>query len=284
MSGPPKLAVSNIAWAPEEAREAYALLAGRGFTGLEIAPGLTFAGEADVFRPSPQALAALRADLAEFDLKLVSMQSLLFGVSGAQLFGSADELAVFESALGRAIDLAEMLALPNLVFGSPGNRAYPAGMGADDVAERSGAVFRRLGDRAAAAGTRLAIEPNPAAYNTNFLTTVRAAADYVAWLDHPAVTLNFDIGALHLNGEADQAGTIFAAAGPRVSHVHISEPQLGPAPADAAALAAILAPMLKQGYDRWFSIEMRSPGAGAMAQLAASLERTRAAFAIVSEG
>ena len=56
-----KLAVSNIAWPPHEAEAAYALLAAHGFTGLEIAPGLAFAGEDDAFQPSAGAVSATMA-------------------------------------------------------------------------------------------------------------------------------------------------------------------------------------------------------------------------------
>lgn len=266
-----KLAISNIGWTPDLARDAYALMARHGFTGLEIAPGLTFPGEADVFHPSAPALAAFRANLAEFGLTPVSMQSLLFGVSGAQIFGTAEELANFERAMDRAIGLAETLGIPNLVFGSPKNRAYPDGMTPQQVEAHSGAVFRRLGDRALAAGTRIALEPNPADYGTNFLTTVEEAARYVAALDHPGITLNFDLGAQAMNGEQDRAAALYELAGGRVSHVHISEPHLAPAPADPARLATIASDLLARGYQHWFSIEMRAPDSGVLEQLAASL-------------
>lgn len=278
-----KLAASNIAWSPDEAEAAYALLCAHGFTGLEIAPGLAFAGEEDAFRPSAGAVARFRASLERHGLELCSMQSLLFGVAGAQLFGSSDERVRIEAALARAISLAEQLGAPNLVFGSPGNRAYPDTMGEARAHAEAAEVFRRLGDKALAAGTRLAIEPNPAVYGTNFLTTVEAAAWFVGELDHPGVTLNFDIGALITNGEVPRAGAILDLAGPRVSHVHISEPGLAAAPADSQCLAGIVANLDLRGYAGWYSIEMRAPDSGAHEQLEKSLAATRRAF-VLAEG
>lgn len=273
-----KLAVSNIAWSPNEAEDAYALLQAHGFTGLEIAPGLAFAGEADAFRPSAGAVHRLRASLDRHGLQLCSMQSLLFGVTGAQLFGTREERERIEAGLGRAIELADTLGVPNLVFGSPGNRAYPEAMGEERAHAEAADLFRRLGDHALRGGTRLAIEPNPAVYDTNFLTTVEAAARFVSALDHPGVTLNFDIGALIANGEVPQAGALFDLAGPRVSHVHISEPQLAAAPADSQSLATILASLTGRAYADWYSIEMRAPASGALEQLEESLAATRRAF------
>lgn len=74
-----RLAVSNIAWLPDEAMDAYAIMANAGCGGLEIAPGLAFSGESDPFAPSNEAIARIRRDIGQFGLELVSMQSLLFG-------------------------------------------------------------------------------------------------------------------------------------------------------------------------------------------------------------
>ncbi|WDF72868.1 sugar phosphate isomerase/epimerase family protein [Novosphingobium sp. KACC 22771] len=277
-----KLAISNIAWAPQDARSVYAMMQARGFNGLEIAPGLAFAGQEDAFVPSPEAEAAFRADLAEFGLSAVSMQSLLFGVVGAKLFGSADELAALERGLERAIALAGRLGIGNLVFGSPGNRVIPEGMPMADARAHAADLFRRLGDKAQAAGTVLALEPNPAAYGTNFMTHVASAADFTLMVDHPAITLNYDMGALYMNDEQDQAGALYRRAAGKVSHVHISEPQLAPAPADAASLQTIAADLIGQGYDKWFSIEMRAPAADGLAIIDQCLAAT--ADALFSAG
>jgi len=274
-----RLAISNIAWAPAQAREVYALMAGHGFTGLEVAPALAFPDSADPFMPDAGELSRLHGDLTEFGLTLVSMQSLLFGVSGAQLFGTAEERARFEQAMGRALALAGMVGIPNLVFGSPRQRAFPDGMGEARAMAEAAEVFARLGDRAQAEGTVIAIEPNPASYGTNFLTTVADAARFVADLAHPAIALNFDLGALYANGETAQAADIYRRVVPRVSHVHISEPELAPAPADTAALAAIANAILAEGYEGWFSIEMRQPNADPLAVVAQKMAMVAATFA-----
>lgn len=274
-----KLAMSNIAWPPEQARAAYELLARHGASGLEIAPGLAFADSADPMAPEAQAITRFAAERAEFGLELVSMQSLLFGVEGAQLFGTADERAAFAAAMTRAIDLAARLGVPNLVFGSPRQRSFPAGISPAEACEEAVETFHHLGDLAAAAGTLLAIEPNPVAYGTNFLNTVAETARFVAEVNHPAITLNFDIGALIANGETDAIPAIWHAANGRISHVHISEPALAPAPADQALLTRIAAALTELGYQGWFSIEMRQPSSDALAEADTRLGLAAAALA-----
>jgi hypothetical protein len=82
--------MSNIAWSPEDRFVAYAMLAEAGAFGLEVAPGMLFSRSADPLRPEQQEERRALAEIAGAGLSLVSMQSLLFGVENAALFGSAD--------------------------------------------------------------------------------------------------------------------------------------------------------------------------------------------------
>ena len=257
-----KLAVSNIAWTPEERLAAYDLMAGAGITGLEIAPGLFFAGAEDPFVPDAATAEAALAEIAARGLSLVSMQALLFGVAGAALLGDAEERAAFVRGMTRAIDLAGRFGIPNLVFGSPGQRRIPEGMDPDDAREQAAETFRRLGDRAAAAGTAIAMESNPPAYGANFLTTLEEAESFVAQVDHPAVTLILDLGAMHMNGAFDTLAGRIPALVERLTHVHVSEPHLAPAPDDATDLAPVLTALRRAGYGRAVSIEMKRPEGG----------------------
>jgi sugar phosphate isomerase/epimerase len=273
-------AMSNIAWTPDERLEAYAILAGAGFTGLEIAPGLLFHAAADPFLPDTASARAALAEIADAGLALVSMQSLLFGVSGAELFGTPEARAAFEAGMHRAIALADRFGIPNLVFGSPLQRRVPEGVAMSDARNEAAEVFRRLGDAAMAAGTRIAIEANPAAYGTNFCNTLDEALAFVALVDHPAVVPHLDLGAMHMNGDFDTVSARLPALAPRLSHVHVSEPDLAPAPADSAALAPVLRGLRDAGYPRAVSIEMkRAPdGIAAVRRAVAALAQARDAM------
>lgn len=287
--GVARLAVSNIAWAPAAREAAYELLQDRGIAGLEIAPGLFFAGAEDPFDPGPAEARAAVAAMERAGLKLVSMQSLLYGMQGAALFGPEPALAAFRAGMSRAIALAGRFGIPNLVFGSPAQRVIPPGMDPARARAFAAGLFRAMGDEAAAAGTHLGVEFNPPAYGTNFLTTAEEALAFVAEVDHPAVTLILDIGALHMNGHFADLPALARAAAGRISHVHMSEPHLAPAPARQEEARAAIAALLAAGYRRWISIEMKPAGgeAGeapapvppALIPLAAALDRLRAAVA-----
>ncbi|MDB5691143.1 MAG: hypothetical protein JWO81_206 [Alphaproteobacteria bacterium] len=273
-----RLAISNIAWTPQEDIRALALLEELGVRGLEIAPSIAFSDEADAFEPSPAAVSRLLRRLEEHGLELVSMQSLLFGVPGAALFEGDGARARLVAALERAIALAGRLGIPNLVFGSPANRRIPDGMERQQVDAIAIETFRRLGDCAAAAGARLALEPNPEAYGTNYLTSIGEAGRAVRQIAHPAVTLNFDLGALAMNGEQAEAGSWFGDLRDVVSHVHVSEPHLAAAPADEAAFRDAASAILGHGYAGWFSIEMRGAGPDNLERVRTSVERAARAL------
>ncbi len=255
-------AVSNIAWSPEERKDAYALLQKFGISGLEIAPGLFFHNAVDAFNPSDAEAAEALVEIREAGLELVSMQALLFGVKGAQLFGSDAERSRFFTGMSRAITLADRFSIPNLVFGSPKQRVVPDDMSAETAQAVAIDTFRRLGDLAAKARTCLAIEANPVAYGANFLTEVGTAADFVIAVDHPAVRLILDVGAMHLNDQFDAIPDVIARHGARLSHVHISEPFLEPAPGSVAAAATVLNALRDAAYNGCVSIEMKRHDSG----------------------
>ncbi|MCU0947298.1 MAG: sugar phosphate isomerase/epimerase [Porphyrobacter sp.] len=254
--------MSNIAWLAEERLQAYAILAQAGITGLEIAPGIFFHAADDPFMPDDASAREALREAADAGLSLVSMQSLLFGVTGAGLFDGAEARAVFEAGMRRAITLAGQFGIPNLVFGSPAQRRVPDGMAMEAALAEAAEVFRRLGDAAAAAGTRITIEANPAAYGTNFLNTLDEAEAFVALVDHPSIALILDLGAMHMNASFASVPARLPALAPRLNHVHVSEPDLAPAPADPAALAPVIRGLRAAGYAKAVSIEMKRPAQG----------------------
>jgi len=267
-----KLAVSNIAWMPKDRLSAYQLLTEFGFSGLEIAPGLLFHDADDPFNPTEQVIIRALEEIHDAGLSLVSMQSLLFGVEGAALFESVEARSRFETGIERAINLAGRVGIPNLVFGSPKQRIVPKDMSKEDAWSEAAMLFRRMGDTAQAANTLLAIESNPAAYGTNFLNTLEEASSFVSEVNHPAVKVILDIGAMHMNGEFGSTPEQISSICMKLSHVHISEPNLNPAPADEKQAETILKALKVAGYNRAVSIEMKAPQGG-LGELRTCVER-----------
>ncbi len=256
------LAASNIAWLPEERLEVYDVMQATGLTGLEIAPGLFFAKAENPFDPDHASAALALTEIRDRGLSLVSMQSLLFGVKGASLFGDQVERSAFEEGMNRAIRLAGRFGIPNLVFGSPNQRRIPEGMVHGEAFSYAVDIFYRLGTRAAEAGTIISVETNPSEYGTNFLTRLDDAELFVEQVGHQAVALILDLGAMHMNRDFDSVIPRLKTLTPKLNHVHVSEPYLAPAPRDSNQLKPVIAALSSCQYGRSVSIEMKRPEEG----------------------
>ncbi len=273
-------AVSNIGWRPDERDDVLALLARTNVRGVEIAPGLAFPLEADPLDPARSAVDAFEAGLAAHGLRAVSLQSLLFGDPGAQLFGDAAQTERFEARMTAAIDLAGRMRIANLVFGSPACRSLPPGRPSDGSDALP--VFRRLGEACLEAGCRIGLEAVTERSGTNFLNTTADALAFVMRVDHPAIRLTLDTGAMFANDETDEVMQILDRQGRWIGHVQISAPDLNGFPDDTDSLRHILGRLARSGYDGVVSVEMRAgPGdnVAALAQalaVCASLDPARA--------
>jgi D-psicose/D-tagatose/L-ribulose 3-epimerase len=117
---------------------------------------------------------------------------------------------------------------------------------------RARSVHRKAGDYAAKQGVRIAIEAVNR-FETYFVNTMDALADYLDFVDHPAITGMYDT--FHANiEEVDPVGVI-GRTRRHISHVHVSEndrgvPGRGHVPWDATFKA-----LKKARYDGWLTIE-----------------------------
>lgn len=267
-----QLAVSNIAWPPEERIAAYTIMADAGFTGLEIAPSVLFAHAHDPFAPPFTMVRAVQREIGAFGLSMASMQSLFHHIEGAALFGDRTAYEIFMMQMARVIDLAGALEIPNLVFGSPKQRRIPMNMEYGDSIDIAAEAFSKLAARAVDVGTQIAIEPCPALYGTNFLNTFQDASAFVSLVDAPGLITMFDMGGAQISGSSLPDAAEFA----QIGHVHISSPYLMPAPIDGDLTGEVLALLVEAGYDRTVSIEMMV-AEGGMVAVAECIKRLRGA-------
>ena len=250
-----KLAVSNIAWSLEEDAAAFDKLRALGIAGLEIAPPRLWPQPTAV--PAEAAL-AYRAEMAGKGFEIVAFQSLLFGKNDLTLFGSDSQPCLeYLVEMGR---LAARLGARVLVFGSPRNRAVPDGMAPECANSKAVAFFSELAARYAELGVILGLEPNPAAYQCNFVRTVEEAAQLVRAVNSPGFRLHLDAGELQMNGEAIE--TVVPRHLDITAHVHASEPMLAPLRTAWDGHRRLAAVLKAGGYKGWVSLEMKRPEAG----------------------
>lgn len=217
-----RIGISNIAWDPLEDEAVADLLVARGLDAIDVAPGKYFPAPASA---TESQISKVRDWWLQRGIALTGMQALLFGTSGLNLFGAAEVQQAMLAHLAAVCRIGSVLGASRLVFGSPKNRDRQ-GLSDEVATEMAVDFFRRLGDIAGTHGVLVCLEPNPPRYGANFMTTSEETARIVTLTDHPAIRMQLDTGAMHINGE-DISRTVEQFA-PLVGHIHASEPDLLP--------------------------------------------------------
>lgn len=217
-----KLAVSNIAWTPEQDEQVYELLKRYGYTGLEIAPTRIFPDSPyDRWEEAERWAGNLKS---AYGFTIPSMQSIWYGRQ-EKIFGSEEEREVLLGYTRKAVDFAESIGCRNLVLGCPKNRVVPGSVSSEEADWVAVTFFREMGDYAVSKGIVISLEANPEIYGTNFINRTSEALLLIRKADSEGFRLNLDVGTMIWNGEhvEELAGSVDL-----ISHIHVSEPGLGP--------------------------------------------------------
>ncbi len=232
-----RLAISNIAWDVNEDSSVAALLSCYEIDAIDIAPLKYFPRPREA---SDDDVRDVRTWWTARGIEITGMQSLLFGTNDLNMFGPHDVRNAMLDHLGAICRIGGMLGATRLVFGSPRNRDRGS---LEDAQANDIAVdfFRKLGDRAAAEGVVICLEPNPPRYGANYMTTSAETATVVQDVDHPAIRMQLDAGTIAINAEETQS--VVAGCASLIGHVHASEPGLLPV-GDGASRHDLLAQAL----------------------------------------
>jgi sugar phosphate isomerase/epimerase len=217
-----RLSISNIAWDVEEDEAVAALLKRYAVDAIDIAPSKYFPVPVDA---TTAEIERVKTWWGERGIAIVGMQSLLFGTSGLNIFGSKVSQEAMLTHLTAIFRIGAGVGATRLVFGSPKNRDRGA-LSDSQAWDVAVSFFRRLGDIAAQHGVTVCLEPNPTCYGANFMTTSTETVAIVEEVAHPCVLMQLDAGAITINGE-DAHETVQRCAS-AIGHVHVSEPGLAP--------------------------------------------------------
>lgn len=233
-----RLAISNIAWDTAEDTVIAALLERFAVDAIDVAPGKYFPDPAVA---ADEDIARVKDWWAKHGIEITGMQALLFGTTGLNVFGPAQVQEAMLKHLDAVCLIGYGLGAKHLVFGSPKNRDR-TGLSDQEALDAAVPFFRRLGDIAQGHGVVVCLEPNPSCYGANFMTTSTETAWVVEQVAHANIRMQFDTGALAINGEGPAA--VLQSFAPLIGHIHASEPNLvplGDGETDHAKVAAALA-------------------------------------------
>lgn len=216
------VSISNIAWDVSLDSQVSELLSAQGVTYIDIAPPKYFK---DIYATSDADILKVKNYWLDKGIKILGMQSLLFGTQGLNVFGSQEVQEKLLTHLAHVCHIGNVLGASKLVFGSPRNRDR-AHLNDQDTQEVAANFFGRLGDIASSENVIICLEPNPVCYQANFMTTSLETAEVVKNVYHKHIKMQLDIGAMDINNECPE--DIIKHVAPYIHHIHISEPQLAP--------------------------------------------------------
>lgn len=251
-----RLAISNIAWRPEEDSAVAFIMAEHHVTRLEVAPTVMWPNPLAV--AMPEAL-TYRRWWEDRGITIVAMQALLYGRSDLTIFGTESARLATLDYLTAIVRLGGWLGATRLVLGSPANRRV-GDLASEERQRIAVEFFRRAGHAALENGTTLCLEPNPPQYACDFVNSAREARDLIGRVGSTGFGLHLDSGAMTLQGEAPDEVT----AGELPLHFHISEPflaRLGSGETNHAGFVRVLS---AGHYGGVCSIEARRPTQGSV--------------------
>jgi len=215
-----RIAISNIAWDADEDTQITRLLKKYSIDAIDVAPGKYFV---DPSKVSLKDIVRVKTQWADNGIEITGMQGLLFGTKGLNMFGSKKSRDKMLSHLSHQARIASGLGATRLVFGSPKNRNRE-GLSDSQASEIAESFFSRLGDIAKIHNVDFCLEPNPAVYGSNFMTSTKETYDVVSAINHPAIKMQLDTGAIAIAEES--ISEIMGYSKDRIGHIHISDPGL----------------------------------------------------------
>lgn len=217
-----RLAISNIAWNRDEDSSVALLLRKFDINAIDVAPAKYFKNPQ---KTKDSDIIHVKNWWLDQGVEITGMQSLLFGTSGLNLFGDEAKKQEMLSHLDAICNIAAGLGATNLVFGSPRNRDR-TGLNDEEVKDQALDFFYHLGDIAKKQKVYICLEPNPPRYGANFMTNSTDTAAVVKMVNHSAIRMHFDTGAIEINGENPER--ILKQHANIIKHIHASEPDLVP--------------------------------------------------------
>ncbi|MFZ2545270.1 MAG: sugar phosphate isomerase/epimerase [Candidatus Saccharimonadales bacterium] len=248
------LAVSSIAWQPEEETEIAKTLQRLGVKNVELAPTKIWD---DPTKASVEDAQHVVEWWKGYDIEVVAFQSMLFARPDLKLFESEQNRAECLQYLKDFVVLAGRMGARKMVFGSPKNRQR-GDMSYEDAFSIATVFFGELAITANENNVVFCIEPNAPQYNCDFVTTAKEGAELVRAVNHPGFGLHLDTACMALAG--DDIAEYIKESSDILQHFHVSSPMLEQVEVrdDVDHVGAATA-LNEIGYCNITSIEMR-PG------------------------
>jgi sugar phosphate isomerase/epimerase len=235
------------------------LIAGIGYTGIELAPFTVADRITDVSTEQRQ---TMRKQAEDHGLTVFGLHWLLAKTEGLHL--TTADAAVRKATAQYVVDLGHACADFGgnlMVFGSPFQRNVEPDMSREQAYENAAEVFRAALPTLSERGVCICMEPLTTK-ETDFVNTCAEAMELIAMIDEPNIRLHQDVKAM-LGAETDSIPALIERYAHDVGHFHVNDTNLlGPGMGETD-YSPIFEALLKSNYDGWVSVEVfdYEPGA-----------------------
>ena len=242
-----KLCFSNIAWSKKENKEIIDLFNQEKIRYLEYAPDLiikNFKKKENIFK--------VKKFWQKKKIKLYSMQSVLYRVKNAFVFGDNNQQNIFYNGVKEKVLLAKKLGTKVIVFGSPKSKKT-FGKSKKILNYLFESNMRKIAKICEKAKITFCLEANPKVYGTKYLTHTNQALSLVKKIDNKYFKLNLDLGTIISNNENYKKlikNNIF-----HIGHAQISLPKLKNPLINKKLIERFILELNKNRYKKIISVE-----------------------------
>ncbi len=262
-----KLLISNIAWKNSENTKIAKLLNKKNIKLLEFAPDILLTKDY-----AKKNLILTKKFWRLNNIKLYSMQSILYEVDNAFLYGNEKERKKFFEEIKKKIDLAKTLGVKIIIFGSPKNRK--TFKKSKYILDKIGLnMFKKIALYTNKKKITFCLEANPKIYKAGYLNYTRDVISIVKKINSRYLKINLDLSTIISNKE--NIKKIIKENISIIAHAQISAPYLLNVLKYKKEIKELIELLKLNNYKKNISIEMIKPKKNSYKQIEKSIDYVR---------
>ena len=240
--------ISNLAWNKKELSSVIELLQSKKIKNLEFS-----IHNLKKHIPKYKKISEIKNFWNSRSIKLYSMQSILYKINHAYIFGTNKQQAKFYNEVVKKIKLANYLNSKILILGSPKNKKVfnKSEKECEDLMLK---FLNKISFLCKKYKVTLCLEANPKIYKTEYLTKTYEAINFVKKIKSKYIKLNLDLGTAITNKE--NLNLIIKKNLKSIGHVQISSPFLKNLSNYKTEIKKLIYYLTINNYKKKISIEM----------------------------
>jgi len=240
-----RLIISNLSWDLNDNDKVIKIIKRYDINEIEISPSKIF-----VNNYKKNNIKKVKAFWNKNNISFCSMQSILYNIKNAYLFGNKIQQKLFFDEIKKKIYLSKKIGSKILVFGSPYNKKIFLKKNINIVAFNT---FKKISKICEKNKIYFCVEANPKIYDCEYLNYTKEAIKLVKKINSNFFRLNLDLGTIIANKESFKK--IINDNIQLIGHVQISVPYLKDIMLYKKVVNKFIGQLKKNNYQKYISLE-----------------------------